>query len=672
MKFVPRQPQPPRNPARSTTTTRFLRLQPAEDVAETTVRVEPRPLPAFPEQPPRDNRTASQRVRLRLDPAVASQPLPNAWQLVREPLLQTKTLSAEPAPPANGSLFEDGPDAYEAGAEEPVETGGAIAYDPAAYAFSEAERVSQATAEESLFDAPAEPPLAAMTEAAPEPLAEDAIEPAAESAPEVFEIPPAAATVEQVWVPPGPGHASPSSWLPTVLPRPDSAGDVAPVPSAIAQEREARPEAAHTEAFSRRLPRPELRRPTPPLAQMTRKDSGSLGRGFWILLVLLIVLLLAALYFFGIAPRVAAYQAKLRATQMVPAQPVMFVLVREARPATELPVTGTVEASRETPLYARTTGYVKDWLVDLGDKVRAGQVLAELDTPEVDHQLTQARASADQAKAQVELAQNEADRWTAMVKAHAVSQQDADAKIAALNEAQANFNAAQANVGRLADLEMFKEIRAPYDGTITARNLEVGTLVGAGPGPTGSELFRVTQTDPVRVFVNVPEANAPNIHGGIEARVQVAAYPGRVFPGEVVRDAGALDARSHTLRTEVHVSNPDGALLPGTLANVRLQLVDRTPALLVPSSSLIMSPAGPSIARLVSSDGREVVHLVPVRVGRLFGDEVELLGNLVNAGDRIVADPPDNLRDGMFVLARPYEEPAPPALLPPHPSAPRA
>jgi multidrug efflux pump subunit AcrA (membrane-fusion protein) len=152
----------------------------------------------------------------------------------------------------------------------------------------------------------------------------------------------------------------------------------------------------------------------------------------------------------------------------------------------------------------------------------------------------------------------------------------------------------------------------------------------------------------------------------------VAAYPGRVFAGTVVRDAGALDARTHTLRTEVHVSNPDGALLPGTPANVRLQLVDSTPSLLVPSSSLIMSPTGASIARLVSSDGREVVRFVPVHVGRMFGDEVELLGDAVRAGDRLVADPPDDLQDGMVVAARPYEEPTPLPFLPPHPSAPRA
>jgi len=343
-------------------------------------------------------------------------------------------------------------------------------------------------------------------------------------------------------------------------------------------------------------------------------------------------------------------------------------------PVLELPVSGVVEPSRETAIYARTTGYVRDWLADIGDKVKAGQVLAELDTPEVDHQLVEARAASDQAKASLALAQNEADRWNGMAAAHAVSQQDADAKIAARNEAQANYNAAEANVGRLVDIEMFKEIRAPYAGTVTARNVEVGTLVGTGPGPAGSELFRLIETDPVRVFVNVPEANAPGIHPGVPAKLEVAAYPSRVFTGQVVRDAGALDPQSHLLRTEVHVANPDGALLPGTLANVHLLLVDDTPTLLVPANALVMNSAGAAVVRIVPSDGREIARVTSVKVGRSFGSQVEILSSLQD-GDRLVANPPPDLRDGMVVEASPFEQAsagAIPTLLPPHPSTPRA
>jgi membrane fusion protein (multidrug efflux system) len=317
---------------------------------------------------------------------------------------------------------------------------------------------------------------------------------------------------------------------------------------------------------------------------------------------------------------------------------------------------------------------VRDWLADLGDKVKAGQVLAELDTPEVDHQLVEARAASDQAKASLALAQNESDRWAAMAATHAVSQQDADAKIAARNEAQANFNASEANVGRLVDLEMFKEIRAPYAGTITARNLEVGTLVGSGPGPAGSELFHLIETDPVRVFVNVPEAQAPAIHAGAPAKLQVAAFPGRVFTGQVVRDAGALDPQSHQLRTEVHVANPDGALMPGTLANVHLLLLDHASTLLVPAQALVTTTNGTAVVRIIPTKGRDVARFTAVTVGRAFGSQVEILSSLQD-GDRLVVNPPPDLRDGTIVDARPFGSATSdgmPPMMPPHPSSPRA
>lgn len=610
-------------------------------------RSEPRPLPAFPESP-RQDRATTQRVRLRLDPAVASQPLPNAAQLVREPLAPAREIPAEiSAAAVDAPVPPDVP-------EESFVLEGETFLEPKENFLPPA---GESVAEESFVDRPVGSPADEIAQAAAEP------------APEVFEMPAVAETMERVWVPPGPGHAAPSTWLPPVTTRPLAPSDLPRPVLATSPAEEVAAEKSPEAYESRRLPRPELRRYVTPLAQLAKPEQASLGPGFWILLALIVAALLGVLYFFIVAPRLAASQAQ--APLPAPPRPVMFVVARKASPAAELPVSGTVEPSRETPLYARTTGYVKSWSADLGDKVQSGQVLAELDTPEVDHQLTQARASADQAMAQVELAQNEADRWAKMAQDHAVSQSDADAKTAALNEAQANFNAAEANVGRLADLEMFKEIRAPYAGIITARNLEVGTLVGAGPD--GKELFRVTQTDPVRVFVNVPEASAPAIHAGIDAKVSVAAYPGREFAGQVARDAGTLDGTTHTLRTEIYVSNPDGALLPGTVASVRLQIVDATPALLVPASSLIMSRQGAAIACLASSDGREVVHMMPVQIGRTFGAEVELLGNPLNPGDRLVANPPADLQDGMVVSARPYVDPPdPPALLPPHASAPRA
>ena len=279
-------------------------------------------------------------------------------------------------------------------------------------------------------------------------------------------------------------------------------------------------------------PRPELRRPAPSLSHLSRAEQ-PVGLGFWLLLIFVLLLFMGVLGYFVVTP-LLVHPAAISTTVLDgPTRAVSFVVAQRDDPVIELPVSGIVEPSRETAIYARTTGYVHDWLVDIGDQVKAGQVLAELDTPEIDHQLVQARAASDQAKASLALAQNEADRWAGMVQVHAVSQQDADARIAARNEAQANFDAAEANVGRLVDMEMFKEIRAPYAGKITARNLEVGTLVGAGPGPAGSELFRLIETDPVRIFVDVPDANAPAIRKGVAAKLQVAAYPNRTYSGAV-------------------------------------------------------------------------------------------------------------------------------------------
>lgn len=436
--------------------------------------------------------------------------------------------------------------------------------------------------------------------------------------------------------------------------------------------------AAPAGSDSQPLSRPELRRPSAkPLAKMTRPER-SLGAGFWVLLVLVIILFAAVIYFFGVIPKVTAFVAarlhpRVQVHPPVPVaeRAVAYAVARWAMTPVELSLSGTIEPFQQTALYARTTGYVRDWLVDIGDPVQAGQVLAELDTPDVDHQLTQARATADQAKAHLTLAQDEARRWDAMAAAHAVSQQDADEKDTTRDEAQASFNAAQANVARLVDMELFKEIRAPYAGRITARNLEKGTLVAAGPGAAGSELFRVAQTDPVRVFVDVPEASAPSIQAGLTARIEVASFPDRIFNGTVVRNAGILDNATHTLRTELSVANPDGALLPGARAGVCLQLHDTIPTVLVPADTIITRSEGPSVARLTETAGRDIVRLTPVKVGRDFGAEVEVLDN-VREGDRLVAHPPADLQDGTAVNARPLEESPIPSIIPPKPSAPRA
>jgi RND family efflux transporter MFP subunit len=401
---------------------------------------------------------------------------------------------------------------------------------------------------------------------------------------------------------------------------------------------------------------------SPPKPPAPRKDKEG-GYGFLILLAAALLVLAGLLYFFGIAPRFAA-RADLDREQKISNQRiVIYDLARLAAPKVELPLPGTVEAFQQASIFARTNGYVKRWLVDIGDLVHEGDLLAELDTPEVDQQLSQAKATAEQAKAAVEIARIAADRWNTMVKAHAVSQEEADEKNATLSEATANLAADQANVGQLTALENFKRILAPFTGTITFRNIEVGNLVSAGTGSvtTGTtELYRIAQTDPLRLYVDVPEANTRSIHPGVEADLHVAAYPDRVFHGEVVRSAGALDTTSRTLRTEIRVANPDGALLPGAFAEVRLNLVDGAPAILIPANTLIVNSSGTQVALIENVDGQDKIHFLPVKVGRDFGTAVEVLQD-VKDGDRLVTNPPADLNEGAVVTAKPLPKPATPA-----------
>jgi len=416
------------------------------------------------------------------------------------------------------------------------------------------------------------------------------------------------------------------------------------------------------------LPPTPKKNPVPSPAAAPRKKG---GHGFLLLLTSALLILAGLLYFFGIVPRFAAKTALDREQKINSQRIVIYALAHLATPKVELPLPGTIDAFQHASIFAQTNGYVKRWLVDIGDIVHEGDVLAELDTPEVDQQLSQAKANVEQAKAAVDIAQTAADRWNAMVKAHAVSQEEADEKNATLNEAKATLAADQANVGQLTALENFKRIRAPFTGTITFRNIEVGNLVSAGTGSTSTrttEIYRIAQTDPLRVYVDVPEANTRSIQTGVAADLHVAAYPDRVFHGEVARSAGALDAVSRTLRTEIRVANPDGALLPGSFAEVRLDLVDGAPAILIAANTLIVNSSGTQVALVEHVDGQDKIHFLPVKVGRDFGTEVEILQD-VKDGDRLVTNPPADMNEGAVVTAKPLPKPAPPA---PAPSAPKS
>lgn len=388
-----------------------------------------------------------------------------------------------------------------------------------------------------------------------------------------------------------------------------------------------------------------------------KKSSGGSG-GLLIVTLVILVALFAAIYFFGVRPRYAEKEDLDQEQKINDQRNVVYAIAKLAAAKVVLPLPGSVEAFQQASIFARTNGYVKKWNYDIGDVVHEGQALAELDTPEVDHQLAQAKATVEQAKAAVQIAQTAADRWNDMVRAHAVSQQEADEKNATLAEAKATLDGNQATVAQLTAQQNFKHIIAPFTGKITYRNIELGNLVTAGSGntTTGSttELYRLAQTDPLRVYIDVPEANTRSIAPGVSADLHVQAYPDRVFHGEVVRSAGALDVRSRTLRTEIRVANPDGALLPGTYAEVRLDLVDGAPAILIPANTLIVNASGTQVALIESTSGKDKIHYLPVKVGRDFGTDVEILQD-VKEGDRLVTNPPADLNEGTEVNAKPMQ-----------------
>jgi RND family efflux transporter MFP subunit len=311
----------------------------------------------------------------------------------------------------------------------------------------------------------------------------------------------------------------------------------------------------------------------------------------------------------------------------------------------ELP--GTLQGEIESPIYARTSGYVLRWHRDIGARVAKGELLAELDTPEIDQQLAQAEAARVQAVASLDLARTSAERWEGLRQRDAVSQQELDERRSALAQAQANVNAARANVDRLRELEGFKRIVAPYAGVVTRRNVDVGDLVDAGNGGAARALFSMAQTDPLRVYVFVPQSEARRVHAGQAVVVTQSELPGRNFPGVVRRTAGAIDPATRTLQIEIGLPNAQGELLPGAFVSVGLALGENH-RLLAPSNSLILRAEGPRVA-LVDDGGH--VHLQGVQLGRDLGQSIEVLGGL-KPGDRVVLNPPDAIADGQSVVVQ--------------------
>ena len=346
----------------------------------------------------------------------------------------------------------------------------------------------------------------------------------------------------------------------------------------------------------------------------------------------------------GIVPRLHARARLVAAAEESREQTVAVTNANHAARAFDLTLPGDVHAYEETMIYARADGYLLKWHTDIGARVEAGQLLAEIDTPELDQELNQARAALAQARANLVLARSSAERWQGLLKDRAVSQQEVDEKTGALDARQADVQAAEAAVLRFEKLASFKEVRAPFAGTITGRFVDAGALIRAGG--SASSLFSLAQTDTLRVHVNVPQAYLRDVATGTPAQVRVAEYPDRTFEGKVLRTSGAFDPVTRTLLTEIEVPNRDGALYPGIHVDVQLSLAQDTPPLLVPASAVLAGADGMRVA-VVDSGG--AIHLQAVQLGRDFGKSLEIVSGLED-GARIVARPTDALADGMKVL----------------------
>lgn len=357
-------------------------------------------------------------------------------------------------------------------------------------------------------------------------------------------------------------------------------------------------------------------------------------------------LVLAALAL-GIVPRILAHRAL---TQQTSAFAKPTVSVMRPQPAPELQevvLPGDIEAFRQTPIYARASGYLKKWTVDIGAQVKSGQLLAEIDAPEVDDQLGQARADHDQTQANQQLAQVTAQRYQELLVTNSVSRQEADAMASDARAKTALLEAAASNVARLEKLQSYERVYAPFDGTITARNVDVGALIDAGSaGGPARELFDLAQTDILRVYVDVPQndyrqALAP----GAKAYLTLSQFPGRPFSGEIARNAGALNPVARTLRLEVDVRNTDHALLPGSYAQVHLQLHAAQAAYSLPVNTLLFRPQGVQVATV---DGSGKVSLKTITLGRDFGARVEVVSGLTGS-EAVILNPSDAIADGTLV-----------------------
>ncbi len=369
----------------------------------------------------------------------------------------------------------------------------------------------------------------------------------------------------------------------------------------------------------------------------------------WRLPVLLAaaVLVIGGAIYTGIRSRAETESELARATDEAAVPTVDVIHPIAGAPDEALVLPGNTQAFSDTGIYARTNGYLKHWYFDIGAHVRRGQLLADIDTPEIDQQLRQARADLATAQAALKLAEITAERNENLLKTRSVSTQDRDNAVGTLNTDKAIVQSREANVAQLEELQSFEKVEAPFDGIVTARNIDIGALIAAGGAAPARELFHMAAIDTLRVYVSVPESYAPAIHIGATAAVTLDEFPGQSFTGSLVRTANAIDMTSRTLLVEVDVPNPTGQLLPGAYVSVHFRLPAAGRSVTIPANTLLFRKEG--LQAGVIRDGK--VQLVSVKIGHDYGDLVEVIEGLAGT-DEVVLNPSDSLESGAAVHVR--------------------
>jgi RND family efflux transporter MFP subunit len=359
-----------------------------------------------------------------------------------------------------------------------------------------------------------------------------------------------------------------------------------------------------------------------------------------IAVLLIVAALLAGI---GILSRRSAATVLAQRTNELAAPTVIAVTPRQGAPVDSFVLPGNVTAYTDSPIYARTSGYLTRWYFDIGSKVKKGALLAEIATPEVDQQLAQTQADLATAQANANNARIQAERYSGLVKSDAVSRQDTDTFVNQAAATAASVRSAQANVQRLRDLQSFEKVYAPFDGVVTARTIDTGQLIDTG---AGKELFHLQAIQTLRVYANLPQISSQNVKRGSRIDLTFAEHAGKIYQGTLVRTSDAIDPVSRTLLVEIDVDNRAGELLPGSMAEVHFKTPPAGPTFIVPAAALIFRKEGLRVGVVVNGN---VAHLVPVVIGEDDGANVQIVTGL-SAGDRVIQDPPDSLIEGEKVF----------------------